>query len=115
MDDAATENETFHSMRSQLSAVTPELFLTLIKRYTTPNLEVSNVVAPHLFKKDISLLDRVQRRANKCVMGVRYESYEDRLQRLGLFLPSFKRTRGGLTITIISSSTSSNTNMGIPP
>ena len=74
-------------------------FKILYTTYVRPHLEYCIQAVGPFTKKDIEILEKVQRRATKLVKGIRDLSYSERLQRLKL--PSFRKRiiRGDLIET----------------
>ena len=65
----------------------------LFKTLTRPVLQYGNVWRPNL-KKHVLLVENVQRRFTKRIIGMKHFDYEDRLNSLNLPSLEFRRTRG---------------------
>ena len=73
-----------------------ESFLVLYKMYIRPHLEYCvQVWSPHL-KKDITLLEQVQRKATKLVKSVSKLSFQQRLEKLEVTTLEKRRERGDM-------------------
>ncbi|KAK4806617.1 hypothetical protein QYF61_013872 [Mycteria americana] len=80
-----------------LAAQKANHILGCIKRsVTSGSREVILPLYSALHKKDMDLLERVQRRAMKMIRGLEHLSYEDSLRELGLFSLEKRRLRGHL-------------------
>ena len=78
-------------IRRSFSHLGPDLFKKLYTTFVRPHLEYAQAVwSPHL-RKNINLIENVQRRATKLVDGFRNLTHEERLQRLKLPTLEFRR------------------------
>ena len=71
-----------------------QLIVPLYKTIVRPHLEYCIQAWRPYHKKDIDMLERIQRRATKMIPELRYLSYESRLLRSGLTTLETRRLRG---------------------
>ena len=79
-----------------------ESFRILYKTYVRSHMETHIQAWAPYYKKDIQILEKVQRRATKLVPWLRKYPYEIQLQKLGILLLGQRRIRGDLIETLKS-------------
>ena len=76
-----------------------DIILRLYKTLVRPHLEYCVQAWNPFYKRDIELLEKVQRRATKVIKGLGNLKYEDRLQKCNLTTLEKRRSRGDLIQT----------------
>jgi len=92
----STANKVLGMIKRSFSIRDKDVILQLYKTLVRPHLEYSvQAWRPHL-RKDIDLLEGVQRRATKLIFDLKDKCYEDRLRCLNLTTLETRRLRGDL-------------------
>ena len=86
-------------LRSALTCREPAVFIPLYKAFVRPHLEYCVQAWAPYFKKDIAVIEQVQRLATRMLPGMKHIPYEDRLDILGMFSMERRRLRGDLIET----------------
>ena len=91
-------NRILGVIKSTFICITSDIFKIVYKSLIRPKLEYACQVWSPFQKKNIQKLENIQRRATKCVRGMKHRPYRERLRLLGLTCLEIRRKRGDLII-----------------
>ena len=90
-----TEKEIFKNSKYVFKTLST-YFILLYKAMVRPHLEYTNAVWCPYKKGDIELIEKVQKRATKLIISLKYLTYSERLKQLHLPTLKYRRLRGDM-------------------